>query len=131
MGLPVNDNARLEYWQRKAIDFVAKIWSRHGRGFVFVAVRHAKSSKWIDLPIQIGTHRDALSKYFADFDRRDYDLYFCPNSFSRPIRKTSFALPTPYAWADIDGGDPEAFHPRPTILWETSPGRYQGLWELT
>ena len=41
-----------------------------------------------------------------------------------------YALPTPFAHCDIDLGDPAAFEPPPTILTETSPGRYQGIWEF-
>ena len=130
MGLPVNDQARLEYWQRKAVDFVERIWSRHDRGHGFIGVRHAESGRWNSIRVKLGARSDALAKCFTDFDRRDHDLYFCPNAFTRPVLQKPYALPTPYAWADIDGADPEAFDPRPTKLWETSPGRFQGLWEF-
>jgi len=130
MGSPVNDDARPEYWQRKAVEFVENIWSRHHHGYGFIGIRHAKSGSWNNIRVKLGAPREALAKCFADFNRRDHDLYFCPNPFNRPVLQKPYALPTPYAWADIDGADPEAFDPRPTILWETSPGRFQGLWEF-
>jgi hypothetical protein len=130
MGSPVNDDARLEYWQHKAVDFVEEIWSRHHHGYGFIGVRHAASDRWNNIRVKLGSPRDDLAKWFAHFHRRDHDLYFCPNAFTRPVLQKAYALPTPYAWADIDGADPEAFEPRPTILWETSPGHFQGLWVL-
>lgn len=130
MGSPVNDDARLEYWQRKAVDFVEKIWSRHHHGYGFIGVRHVESDSWNNIRVKLGSPRAELEKWIAHFHRRDHDLYFCPNAFSRPVLQKPYALSTPYAWADIDGADPEAFEPRPTILWETSPGHYQGLWEF-
>jgi hypothetical protein len=130
MGSPVNEAARLEYWQRKAVDFVEEIWSRHHHGYGFIGVRHVESDRWNNIRVKLGSPRDDLAKWFARFHRRDHDMYFCPNAFSRPVLQKPYALPTPYAWADIDGADPEAFNPRPTILWQTSPGRFQGLWEF-
>lgn len=121
---------RLEYWQRHAVDFVDRVWSCHHHGYGFIGVRHAASGAWNNIRVKLGAPRDALATCFIDFDRRDHDLYFCPNAFSRPVLQKAYALPTPYAWADIDGADPETFDPRPTILWETSPGRFQGLWEF-
>jgi hypothetical protein len=130
MGSPVNEPARLEYWQRKAVDFVEKVWSRHHHGYGFIGVRRVESDSWNNIRVKLGSPRDDLEKWIARFHCRNHDLYFCPNAFTRPVLQKPYALPTPYAWADIDGADPEAFDPRPTILWETSPGRFQGLWEF-
>jgi len=37
---------------------------------------------------------------------------------------------SPWAWADFDEVDPRKLDPKPTVLWQTSPGRYQGLYLL-
>lgn len=59
------------------------------------------------------------------------DQYFCPVVFSEPRRKKEFALPTNLLWADLDPVHPEKCRLRPSIAWESSPGRYQALWFLT
>tara|TARA_R110002049_G_scaffold137350_2_gene297358 strand:- start:40477 stop:41289 length:813 start_codon:yes stop_codon:yes gene_type:complete len=76
------------------------------------------------LPITTKAVRTALLEY----NRKHYDLYFCPNPFLASRRLARNALQTRYAWADIDDANPEKFEPQPNILWSTSPGRHQGLW---
>lgn len=69
-----------------------------------------------------------LNRFFNQHSRWDYNLYFCPNPFSKDRRKKEFARPTRFGWCDMDESDPEAYVPKANHLWETSPGRYQGLW---
>lgn len=59
------------------------------------------------------------------------DKYFCPVVFSEPHRKKEFALPTNVLWADLDPVDPNTCRIKPSIAWESSPGRYHALWFLT
>lgn len=59
------------------------------------------------------------------------DQYFCPVVFSEPKRKKEFALPTNLLWADLDPVDPNSCRIKPSVAWESSPGRYQALWFLT
>lgn len=56
------------------------------------------------------------------------DLYFCPVVFSSPQRKKEYALPTNLLWSDLDTAHPESCKLRPSVAWESSPGRYQALW---
>lgn len=59
------------------------------------------------------------------------DQYFTPGVFSAPRRVTQHATPVPWLWADLDPVDPRAADGlTPTIAWETSPGRYQCVWEM-
>jgi hypothetical protein len=62
----------------------------------------------------------------------DKDLYWCPSMFEGPDRKTELAMDEHALWADLDEADPRGLvgnqEFRPTIAWESSPGRYQGLW---
>ncbi len=61
-----------------------------------------------------------------------HDLYWCPNLFEGPERKSELAMDEHALWADLDDADPRALSGnqdfRPTVAWESSPGRYQGLW---
>lgn len=59
------------------------------------------------------------------------DRYFCPVVFSEPKRKKEFALPTNLLWADLDPVHPDTCRIKPSVAWESSPGRYQALWFLT
>jgi hypothetical protein len=59
------------------------------------------------------------------------DVYFCPLLFSKPKRRKENALPTNLLWADLDPVHPNKCRIRPSIAWESSPGRYQALWFLS
>jgi len=112
------------------LKFLQDVWNPHpSRSWLFLA---AKGDRWRDAPIKNDQSRDAATKaFFAKYPATEFDLYFCPNPFSANRRKGDCALRTPYAWCDIDGADPDTFEPPPGILWETSPGRFQGLWHFT
>ena len=60
------------------------------------------------------------------------DLYFTPAVFSGKRRIEQNLAPERALWADLDEANPHTFDQnyRPTIAWETSPGRYQGVWLL-
>lgn len=59
------------------------------------------------------------------------DQYFTPGVFSSPRRVTQHATPVPWLWADLDPVDPTQIEGlTPTVAWETSPGRYQCVWEM-
>lgn len=59
------------------------------------------------------------------------NLYFCPQVFSKPIRQKDYALSTNVLWADLDFAHPDECRIKPSIAWESSPGRYQALWFLS
>lgn len=59
------------------------------------------------------------------------DRYWCPVVFSQPHRRKEFALTTNVLWADLDPVDPNQCRLKPSVAWESSPGRYQALWFLT
>ena len=59
------------------------------------------------------------------------DHYFCPVVFSKPKRKKEYALPTNLLWSDLDTVHPSTCRLKPSVAWESSPGRYQALWFLS
>ena len=65
-------------------------------------------------------------------DNADKDIYFCPHGFNRRVRNKEEAELPNLLWADLDEADPRSdkqFHGlKPTILIESSPGRFVGLW---
>src|SRR5258706_4371436 len=57
------------------------------------------------------------------------DLYWCPSLFERKTRQMEFAMDEHCLWADLDEVDPRVIQDYPpTIAWETSPKRFQGIW---
>jgi hypothetical protein len=59
------------------------------------------------------------------------DVYFCPNLFNGKRRVEELADAERTLWADLDAVNPRKLGDlRPTIAWESSPDRYQGIWIL-
>lgn len=59
------------------------------------------------------------------------DQYFCPVVFSANKRQKEYALPTNVLWADLDPVNPNTCRLKPSIAWESSPGRYHAIWFLS
>lgn len=59
-----------------------------------------------------------------------HDVYWTASIFEFPSRQEEVALDEHALWADLDEVDPRDIDPdyRPTVAWESSPGRYQCLW---
>lgn len=56
------------------------------------------------------------------------DVYYCPQLFSQPKRKKEYVATTPNAWSDLDTCRPDQLLDTPSVVVESSPGRYQGVW---
>lgn len=107
------------------LEFLDEIWRYPSTAHTFVGVK--ARGKWFEHSVR-GARLDRVTQILSDFPPTECDIYFCPNGFERSNRKAEFALPTRYGWCDIDDADPDGYDPKPNILWETSPGRFQGLW---
>lgn len=61
---------------------------------------------------------------------QDDDLYWCPSLFEQPRRRIDQAMDEHCLWADLDEVNPRDIDPeyKPTVAWESSPGRYQAIW---
>ena len=110
-----------------ALHFLLGIWEG-SEGYGFMAAKKASTGRWIELPIDLRQADKAVRESLETYSRELYDLYFCPNTFTRPKRTAEYAHKTRWGWCDIDAADPARFRPRASILLRTSPGRYQGLW---
>jgi RepB DNA-primase from phage plasmid len=130
---PRSNRARLGARPRQplpiALAFLEQIWAMHPSGFVFLAAR-TLDGRWIEKGFHVRFGARAIEKFLKDHDPNTHDLYYCANAFSSRKRLAEFALSTRFAWCDIDGADPNAFRPQPSVLVETSPRRYQGLWKF-
>lgn len=103
------------------------VWGKRN-GYIFLPYKERGiEDKWREIPgIQYAGVLPDVAEPHGKADR-----YFCPVVFSEPHRRKEFALPTNVLWADLDFADPEKCRLRPSIAWESSPGRYQALWFLS
>lgn len=74
--------------------------------------------------------RPAILKHMRQ--HYEHDLYWCPAIFEGPDRQSELAMDEHALWADLDEADPRKLKSnhdfKPTVAWESSPGRFQGLW---
>lgn len=117
---------------RETIKFLDQIFSQQCEpgDYVILAARDGKF--WKDLPLKFGSDfKKQLSEVFKEYPSSKYDLYWSPMPFSHPRRQNQYSLDTKFLAQDIDEyDDPTALDPKPSYIWESSPNKYQGLWEL-
>ena len=105
---------------------LSAVWGNR-QGFVFVPHKDTTDDReWHETK---GIHVNGRFPEIEIPERAD--AYFCPVVFSKPHRKKEYAQPTNLLWADLDPVHPDSCRVRPSIAWESSPGRYQALWFLT
>lgn len=111
--------------------FLARLWNEfptiENPSYGVFAFRHRKTKQFVEKSMKI-TGLIKSNGLLAQFNRWDWDQYFCVNLFCKPKRQKEFARDTRYALCDVDEADPFAFDPHPSIAWETSPGRSQAIW---
>lgn len=104
---------------------ITRIWKQQPGKYFCISTKSV-SGKWSDHFFRRTQFKEA-EKFIRD--NQDKNLYFCPHGFSEDRRKGAGVLPK-LMWADLDEADPEQMNPRPTIAFESSPGRYVGIWML-
>lgn len=131
-GLPQDLHAQShsggpQRYTRRATEFLAAVWPT-GNGFSFIGTKDGCDGRWQEHPIRLRNATRDIQEVLEKYPRENFDLYFCPNPFAKPVRRKENALPTHWGWCDIDAANPKKCWPRPSIILRTSPGRYQGLW---
>jgi hypothetical protein len=71
---------------------------------------------------------DELAEYVNNAALRA-NVWFGVNLLSRMIRKKEYCVEDNLVWCDVDTCDPKKLEPTPTVLIESSPGRYQAIWK--
>lgn len=108
------------------IDFLHKVWGRvcEPGDYVFLSI---KSPRWKDYYFKYdSTLKGRVRDWLRQHNPKEIDIYFCPLPFSQPERLAKYVKPVNILWSDVDDGDPTKL--RPTVLWESSPGRHHALW---
>lgn len=104
-------------------DFILKAWASQRGKYVFVSYKH--QGEWKDVALN-GNRSKILDKLRVPSGA---DLYFCFNSFQQPRRLEAAFEDSEYFYADLDEVDPRTLALRPTAAWQTSPGKYQCMWQ--
>lgn len=117
------------------VDELISIWRTNGcqdGDYVFLSSRRGKN--WQDQSFRVSSSlKDEISAWIKSRPPKDYDLYWSPLLFKEPRRRTENVKASNLLWSDMDDVDLSAIeekHLMPTYLWESSPGRFQGLWLL-
>lgn len=113
---------------------LSKIWGPQRPGYVFLpwisgnaktkdqrrdSYREGRAFKW---PREKAAILEHLKEHQND------ELYFSVNLFSGKRRAEHQVLADRTLFADLDEVDPRMLDDQPTIAWESSPGRFQGVW---
>lgn len=117
---------------REAIKFLNHIFSQQCEPGDYVILAAKGKKFWKDVPIKFGKDfGEKLKEFFDTYPPQDYDLYWSPMPFSQPKRQNQYSIDTKFMAQDIDEcEDPSTLDPKPSYIWESSPNKYQGLWEL-
>jgi RecA-family ATPase len=72
-----------------------------------------------------------VARYIEEAKSQNLEVYWCPHGFTGNRRIARFVAPPKLMWADLDEVDPRGLGElKPSIAWETSPGRFAALWRL-
>jgi len=112
---------------------LVEIWKDNSEegDFVFASKKDKETGRWVDRSFVVN---DNLEKHLKTWIKKnppeENHLYFCPLPFKSPQRKKGYVRGSKYLWSDLDEVEVDKLPIQPSIYWESSPGRYQGLWEL-
>ena len=110
----------------ESLQFLMRVWGLQCEPGDYVALS-AKGSGWKDTLFAWNDKTsERVESWLETNDGKD--LYFCPLPFNEPKRSKASVSRSRLLWSDIDHADP--YKVEPSILWESSPGRHQGLWIL-
>lgn len=119
-----------------AAGIYSSVWGDRS-GYVFLSIRDPNKERgakgyWRDLVFDWPNDHAKLDATVRKARRLDKDVYWSPGVYREPRRSRDVILDPNALWADLDVVDPKALPKplKPSIAWETSPGRWQALWFL-
>lgn len=120
-----------------ALDLCSLAWGEQ-EGYVCISERDTRKKKgsrgyWVDTIYSWPADRNKIEQVLDRAQQSPKDVYWAPAVFSAPTRSRDSLLKSSMLWADLDEIDPDAIpkHLKPTAMWESSPGRFAALWQLT
>lgn len=117
-----------------ALDLCSAAWGEH-EGYVCLSIRDPKKPKgqnWKDLIFKWPDDKPRVEAALKKAETSTKDIYFAPAVFGIPTRANDAVLKSDVLYADLDDVAPDSIpkHLKPTAIWESSPGRYQAMWQL-
>lgn len=104
-------------------------------GYVFVSTMdHAKKARgepgfWSDRAFAYPAQRREILTFIKEQDANGCDVYFAVQLYGKPdARQKTLVRACPSAWSDLDTATPWEIDPQPSVILETSPGRFHGFW---
>ena len=95
----------------------------------YICIAHREETRMTEnfflYPQELPNMLDHINRIYFD-----YNTYFCPQLLSQKRRKKEYVSVTPNLWSDLDTCAPNNLRVKPSIVVESSAGRYQGYWIL-
>ena len=100
------------------------------KGYICIAtdnaVKGAFSQKFFQWPSEEGQ----LLTHVARNSGPNKNVWFCVNILKNKVRTKESCIDSNLIWADLDTCNPNVIQPKPQIVIESSPDRFQGIWRL-
>lgn len=115
----------------EGLKVVFSIWGKR-KGYVFVPTKDIVNNKWDEKCFKWPVEKNEIIKWVKDAEKNKLNIYWCPTLFTQPIRKKEYVKSVQCLWADLDEIDPQRIESKlkPHLAYQSSPGRYQGIWYL-
>lgn len=116
-------------WRRNRIqltEFLNTVITTPTSGYFLLASGYNGTWKehWFQYPSEV----NEIVYKAKDLAAKNQNVYFTSHLFSSPKSIKANVLPTDTIQADLDSADVHTLPVKPTIIVETSPGRYQAYW---
>lgn len=111
--------------------FFQLTFGNQAEGYVCIAyLKHTDKkmyTSWFHYPTQL----EEMLRSISDHCTQLVHVYYCPNLYEKPGHKDKQYIKTcTNIWADLDTCNPQNLLHEPTVLIQSSPGRYQAIWAL-
>lgn len=113
------------------VNFLFDQWKRvcEPGDYVFLSSFDRNKKRWFDAPFPFdNTTKRRVRDWLRQNPPKEKDIYWCPAPFSDAKRDEQYTKPVNMFWSDIDDGSIDKV--KPSVLWESSPGRHHGLWYI-
>lgn len=111
------------------VDFLLEVWNLNCREGDWVFLSAKGPGGWSDKGFRFeGGIRSAMGTWLDRHPDSQYNLYFCPLPFSGRKRQKQLVKKSCMLYSDLDTAT--EYPIKPSILWESSPKRFQAIWIL-
>lgn len=121
--------AMVENTEKSREDFFKLIFPPGSKGYLCIAyISPLKRGDAEQHFFNIETELPKALQHISNNTRSGKHAYFCPHLFKTKERKKEQVESCPTAWADLDTCDPALLNVGPSVVIQSSPGRFQALW---